>query len=930
MNPQHLTDAEVGFESATTGGNKSKADNKYLSDAEAGFEPPKRTIAAAINDTVIEVANAAAGGVSSAANFVKPGNDVSQWIDKNIVKSGEEKQSDAVKAEKQRLSSDMNAAEGIGDEVSAVGRFIVNNPVLSAAQAAGSFVGPGLAVKGATTGARAVGAGAKAVERAGRAGGVAAGAAMAGGDAAGTAYELATKAGATEEQAVAAGRQASVLPAIVGGAGGAFGAEKLLAGAKGFTGGTVARALRTGASEAVQEGIEEGITQYEGQRAAMPYDATIDPSKGVAGAAAMGAALGGITGAGMGALDGMRHGAQQQGADALSQAVAEAAAADAQAKADSAAPPWTTAPGAADTAAPADTAAAVDANSPRVAQADFETQPGAAPMRENTLEFTRDFDTGRLALADDKVPALGFSPLAGTPTIFPDGSVALNGEQEFQHRTGADPARAHVAQAAAAGGSLSSAALTAMDSGATGALQQQAADTQAQQAQAQEQAAAEKATSAQEQEEEKAARAGQTRLNMVTGDLMEPASVSNLTDQQLSETYRAARKPETRRILEKEIAKRAGTPEETAPAADAQVPAPAPAPRLSAIEQAGIASTLAGQELVEQPLSSEMAGLQAQLAQVKQRAAENGSWNVPLMGQRRRIEAAMAKLQAAEISTTTEGVPDGSQAAQAQQDSAQPPKGPAAPAVARRAPASEGRPSAGGAVPAAGVAAAAPGAQAAAEFTTVQTAAGRSYTVRTADLNGSSEKLSTFTAQGKPSAVRVPRAAIMQASVPSGAQRTPALDTSAQAATKNVANVTEKEAEAPAASQAAEPGTDKSAAPARKPRGILAKKAANEEAARADYFTPGNIVTSYGGHDRVTAYSPPDADGRWSVTVQAVEKQGDAWRDKAGEQERVHGTQPDARDLKSGPVARAAQQAAPAPAPAPALPTFVAAAASDN
>jgi len=283
---------------------------------------PTRTVGAALNDTAIEFANAAAGGVSSVGNMIAPGNAASKWIDKNIIEAGEAKQSDVVKAEKQRLASDLASAEGVGDEVSAVGRYIVNNPVLAAAQAAGSFVGPGLAVKGATTAARAVGAGAKAVERAGRAGGVAAGAAMAGGDAAGTAHELATQAGATEDQAVAAGRQASVIPAIVGGVGGAFGAEKLLAGAKGFSGGTVARALKTGASEAAQEGIEEGVTQYEGQRAAVPYDPNIDPSKGVAGAAAMGAALGGVTGAGMGAFDGIQEGMRQRGADPLSQGVA--------------------------------------------------------------------------------------------------------------------------------------------------------------------------------------------------------------------------------------------------------------------------------------------------------------------------------------------------------------------------------------------------------------------------------------------------------------------------------------------------------------------------------------------------------------------------------------------------------------------------------
>ena len=275
-------------------------------------EPPKaRTLGAVANDTVIEVANAAAGGVSSAANFFKPGNAVSGWIDKNIVKAGEDSQSDVTKAAKQQFRDEVENADGVMGELGAVGKYVVQNPLLSAAQAAGSFVGPGLAVKATGFAGKAAQLGAKGVERAGRAGGVAAGAAMAGGDAAGTAYELSTKAGATEDQAVAAGRQASVIPAVIGGVGGMFGAEKLLAGAKGFAGGATSRALKTGASEAVQEGIEEGATQYEGQRAAMPYDPSIDPSKGVAAAAGMGAALGGITGAGASLLTGRDTGQQQ-------------------------------------------------------------------------------------------------------------------------------------------------------------------------------------------------------------------------------------------------------------------------------------------------------------------------------------------------------------------------------------------------------------------------------------------------------------------------------------------------------------------------------------------------------------------------------------------------------------------------------------------
>lgn len=285
----------------------------------------KRTLATIANDTVIETANAAAGGVSAAANFIRPGNAVSGWIDKNIVQAGEANQSDVVKAEKLRFQQGVANADGVMGELGAVGRYVVDNPVLSAAQAVGSFVGPGAAVKGGRTLASIAGLNAA---RGGLAGGAAAGAAMAGGDAAGTAYELSTKGGATDEQAVAAGRQASVIPAVIGGLGGVVGAERLVAGAKGFTGNAVSRAVKTAAVEGAQEGIEEGVTQYEGQRAAMPYDKTIDPMKGVAAAAGMGAALGAATGGGVSLLTG-GHGAD----GALSQQQDTAPAPDQKAQA---------------------------------------------------------------------------------------------------------------------------------------------------------------------------------------------------------------------------------------------------------------------------------------------------------------------------------------------------------------------------------------------------------------------------------------------------------------------------------------------------------------------------------------------------------------------------------------------------------------------
>lgn len=94
-------------------------------------------------------------------------------------------------------------------------------------------------------------------------------------------------------------------------------------------------------------------------------------------------------------------------------------------------------------------------------------------------------------------------------------------------------------------------------------------------------------------------------------------------------------------------------------------------------------------------------------------------------------------------------------------------------------------------------------------------------------------------------------------------------------------------------------------APTKKPRGVLAKKAAAEEAARADYFTPGNIVKGYGdSHVRVVSYTPANADGVWSVTVRQVEKQGSGWQDVPGVRERTHATPPSARELKAGPVER--------------------------
>lgn len=114
-----------------------------------------------------------------------------------------------------------------------------------------------------------------------------------------------------------------------------------------------------------------------------------------------------------------------------------------------------------------------------------------------------------------------------------------------------------------------------------------------------------------------------------------------------------------------------------------------------------------------------------------------------------------------------------------------------------------------------------------------------------------------------------------------------------------------KRVKAEQATAAASAPTSAAAKPKAQSKSVPAKLK-EAQTARADYFTPGNIVKSYGGHDRVLAYNPPDEKGHWSVKVRAVRKEGDAWVDVPETQERVHGTQPDAKDIKAGPVARPA------------------------
>lgn len=76
-------------------------------------------------------------------------------------------------------------------------------------------------------------------------------------------------------------------------------------------------------------------------------------------------------------------------------------------------------------------------------------------------------NTGPTDSQAPSTPQLGYSPLAGTPTVFPDGSVALGSEAELAHRYAPQPAKSSEAMGIdPAAGPLSKSAALAVDSGA--------------------------------------------------------------------------------------------------------------------------------------------------------------------------------------------------------------------------------------------------------------------------------------------------------------------------------------------------------------------------------------------------------------------------------------------------------------------------------
>jgi len=264
-------------------------------------------------DVVIEAANAAAGLVGSASEFVSPGNRFNRAIQENIIEPGVARQTVPTQLAKRNLARGLESSE-FGPQARAVYDYVTENPLLTLGQAAGSFGPIGIPIRGTQAAATALGLGAAGARRAGLTTGSVISGAAAGGDAAGSAYELVMKtprevllahpqaqalieSGVTDEAAIyeelatRAARRASIVPAAIGAVSGVVGAESaLVSPVRGMRG--VGRKV---GGEFFTEGLEEGTTTYSGRSAAQEYNPAIDPMAGVAGSAL----LGGVMGAGV-------------------------------------------------------------------------------------------------------------------------------------------------------------------------------------------------------------------------------------------------------------------------------------------------------------------------------------------------------------------------------------------------------------------------------------------------------------------------------------------------------------------------------------------------------------------------------------------------------------------------------------------------------
>jgi hypothetical protein len=336
-----------------------------------------RGVLGAANDYAIEAANSAAGLVGSIGNMVSPGNRVSQFIDENIIERGPAMQSIPAQIAKRRLGASL-ATDDIGTQASGVWDYVTENPGLAAAQAAGSFAPLGLGIKGVQGAASALGAGATAASRAGLGAGAVLSGAASGGDAGGSAYELVMT---TPWETLSQHPQAQEL-------------------------------LAQGADEnAVREELATRAA-----RVASVVPAAIGAVAGATGAEkALTSGVRGLAGVGKTILKEFAGEALEEGSTAYS----------GQRAAQEYNPDINPMDGVAGSALLGGVLGAGVAAPIGLARMQREPKP---TVDDGQFDITQR-DAGPL-------PQLGYNPLAGTPIVFPDGTVALNGEQELQARYG--------------------------------------------------------------------------------------------------------------------------------------------------------------------------------------------------------------------------------------------------------------------------------------------------------------------------------------------------------------------------------------------------------------------------------------------------------------------------------------------------------------
>ena len=263
--------------------------------------PEKRGLGGALKDYSIELGAAALSLPKAGFDFFSPGSEAGANVGKAIdyLEAGK---SQYLKAEQAELAKSMQS-EDLLEQAKGAAQYVIRNPGAAAAQAIGSFIGPGAAIKGGKILGGALNLSEKAAGRVALGAGSATTGVLAGGDAAGDAYQTVMNSPSLanlpinerEQMATDAARKASVVPFIIGAATGLTGAEKALAtGTKSI--------LRTGATEFASEAVEEGATKLSANIAAKQYAPETSIGSGVVGSAVLGGMLGGGTGLAIGAL----------------------------------------------------------------------------------------------------------------------------------------------------------------------------------------------------------------------------------------------------------------------------------------------------------------------------------------------------------------------------------------------------------------------------------------------------------------------------------------------------------------------------------------------------------------------------------------------------------------------------------------------------